>query len=188
MSGSVLVITRRFDPTADDVIVRLSARDVPILRLDLADFPREFRLSGRIASGCSGWSGRVSGTRRGVSLTEVGAVWYRKPSQFHVLDAMSRTEETWSIREARAGMGGILATLRCTWINHPHRNVIADQKPLQLVTADEVGLAIPETIITNDPVQARSFVAGQATGAVYKSLRGGPRSEGAGRWRCTRRR
>ncbi|MBB5906308.1 glutathione synthase/RimK-type ligase-like ATP-grasp enzyme [Actinoalloteichus hymeniacidonis] len=90
---------------------------------------------------------------------------------------MSGTEETWAIGEARAGIGGLLGTLRCRWINHPVRNVIGSDKPMQLVVADEVGLSIPETLITNDPELARSFVAAQPGGAIYKSFRGGPRSE-----------
>lgn len=36
---SVVVITRRHDPTADLVILRLAARGVPVARFDLGDFP-----------------------------------------------------------------------------------------------------------------------------------------------------
>jgi hypothetical protein len=39
-SVSVVVITRRHDPTADLVILRLAARGVPVARFDVGDFPR----------------------------------------------------------------------------------------------------------------------------------------------------
>ncbi|AOS65602.1 ATP-grasp ribosomal peptide maturase [Actinoalloteichus hymeniacidonis] len=173
----VLVITKDFDPTADDVVTRLTDLRVPVMRFDLADFPIQLAVSGCIGPGARRWSGRIRGSHRSVGVEDIGAVWYRKPSRFRTLAGMSGTEETWAIGEARAGIGGLLGTLRCRWINHPVRNVIGSDKPMQLVVADEVGLSIPETLITNDPELARSFVAAQPGGAIYKSFRGGPRSE-----------
>lgn len=47
----------------------------------------------------------------------------------------------------------------------------AQSKALQLRLAREVGLAIPPTLITNDPARIRQFIdANRATGTVYKRL------------------
>jgi glutathione synthase/RimK-type ligase-like ATP-grasp enzyme len=87
---------------------------------------------------------------------------------------MPASDHLWAEREARAGFGGVLGALRCRWLNHRHRNAIAESKPLQLATAAACGLAIPDTFITNDPEAARTFVTAQEGGAIYKPLRGSP--------------
>ncbi|MGH3784565.1 MAG: hypothetical protein ACRDRO_29100, partial [Pseudonocardiaceae bacterium] len=39
MSGSVLVLTRRMDPTADVVVDGLNRRAIPVIRFDLGPAP-----------------------------------------------------------------------------------------------------------------------------------------------------
>lgn len=83
----------------------------------------------------------------------------------------------WAEREAKAGFGGLLAALPAKWVNHPHRIAACDQRPVQLAAAATCGLSVPDTVVTNDPDEARAFCADHPGGVIYKSLRGGPRTE-----------
>ncbi|MFD7896464.1 ATP-dependent carboxylate-amine ligase [Streptomyces sp. NPDC059743] len=70
-------------------------------------------------------------------------------------------------REARLGFGGLLAALPCRWLSPPGPAVDAEYKPLQLRIAAESGLAVPRTLITNDPAAAQRF-ADDVGRLVYK--------------------
>lgn len=175
---SVVVISRDQDVTADLVVAELTRRGVGVARFDLAAFPQRLTQVAYLVSGRTQWTGVLRGEYRDVDLHKVRAIWYRKPSTFQFHPGMSATEQRWSAAEAREGFGGLLAALpQVHWVNHPARNAMAS-KPRQLQVATEAGLLVPDTVITNDPVQARDFCcAHHAEGVIYKPLCGGPSSE-----------
>ena len=174
---SVLVITRRQDPTVDLVILRLAARGVPVDRFDLGDFPQALAVAGRFASGTGRWTGTIVTEHRTIELADVDAVWYRKPTRFVFNPAMTATERVWAGREAKAGFGGLLAALPAKWVNHPHLISAAERKPVNLSLAARCGLIVADTLLTSDAAEAKAFCADHPDGVVYKSLRGGPRTE-----------
>jgi glutathione synthase/RimK-type ligase-like ATP-grasp enzyme len=67
------------------------------------------------------------------------------------------------------------------WVNNIVRDAAAAHKPWQLALAKEIGLTIPETLITNDPGQARDFWAAHPGKVIYK-----PFTAGYHTWRETR--
>lgn len=48
---SVLVLTHRFDPTADKVVEELNNRDVPLFRCDASDFPEQLSVGAELTDG-----------------------------------------------------------------------------------------------------------------------------------------
>jgi len=80
-------------------------------------------------------------------IEEVGAAW----SRFHA-----------SFRE--------LFPATSAWVNDPERQVIAESKPAQLSIARKVGLAVPDTLVTNDPESARAFVEARVGRVLFKPL------------------
>jgi glutathione synthase/RimK-type ligase-like ATP-grasp enzyme len=67
-------------------------------------------------------------------------------------------------------------------VSHPQRIRGAEYKPAQLATAAACGLAVPPTLVTNHPEQARQFTAHHGS-VVYKPLWNTPYAseEGSGR-------
>lgn len=167
---TVLVLTHWFDPTADHVVAELNRRGVPVLRFDAADFPRRLTVTGRLDHGHP-WRTTLRLGNRLMAVEELSGAYFRRPTVFDfgpLEGALDAAEEAWALAEARAGLGGLLmATDR--WLNHPHRCGYADYKPVQLAEAVAAGLTVPATLITNDPAQAREFVAGLRE-AIYKPL------------------
>ncbi|MFJ5883443.1 ATP-grasp ribosomal peptide maturase [Kitasatospora cineracea] len=166
---TVLVLTADLDPTADLVIAELNRRHVPVVRIDPGDFPAKLSLTAVIDG--AGWRGRVRGQHRDVSVPGIRSVYYRRPSDYRLPAGLAESDHEWSRAEAIAGFGGVLASLDCLWVNHPHNNRRAGLKPLALAEAARAGLTVPKTLITNEPEQARSFVR-QLPGkvAAYKPL------------------
>ena len=50
MPEVVLVVTDRFDVTADHVVTELDGRGVPVFRFDTAEFPRRLSVSARLGA------------------------------------------------------------------------------------------------------------------------------------------
>ncbi len=176
MPGVVLIVTDRFDVTTDHVVTELNGRDVPVFRFDTAEFPRHLSVSARLDTDHCG-SMRTSS--RSVSLAEVGAVYYRRPSIYQVDPALSEPDAKWAVKEARFGFGGLLSSLP-VWLNHPADIARCEYKPVQYAAARRVGLHVPPTLLTNSGTQARTFAA-EVGPIVYKPLSGIAYQHGHGR-------
>lgn len=166
---TVLVLTEPFDPTADLVIAELNSRGVPVFRADAADFPRTLSIEARLVDGR--WAGSLRNERRHVAFEEIGAVWYRRPSRFR-FPGLTAFERRFAAAQARAGFGGVLASLPCTWVNHPHAIGRAEYKAAQLPAAAACGLTVPDTLITSIPEAQLRFARTQASGVISKPLSG----------------
>ncbi|MFJ1994127.1 ATP-grasp ribosomal peptide maturase [Streptomyces asiaticus] len=168
---TVLVLTRPTDATADLVIAELNERGVPVHRLDPGDFPEALTVAARIGPDRTPWPGVLRGQHRDLSLADVRSVYYRRPAAPRLHPDMSEQDARWAQAEAQAGFNGLLYSLPCPWVNHPHRNGWASYAPVALAAAPRSGLSVPRTLITNDPAEAREFISalpGQV--AAYKAL------------------
>lgn len=176
---AVLVLTRRLDPTADLVIAELHRREVPVVRCDPGDFPESTALEAEISS-----SGRVTGVLRQegrrINLSDIVSVYHRRPSAHRLHPELKGIERRWAEREARSGFVGVLTSLGRPWVNHPHLSAAAAHKPYQLAAAAQVGLTVPQSLVTNIQGAARAFArSGKQT--VYKALTGGPGTDERGK-------
>ncbi|MGH3521099.1 MAG: ATP-grasp ribosomal peptide maturase [Haloechinothrix sp.] len=166
---SVLILTDRFDPTADRVVEQLNERGTPVFRCDVAEFPESLSVAAELGS--SGWSGWLRTARRSLDLDAVSGIYYRRPTRFAFHPDMSANEQRWAAIQARMGFGGLLAAVG-PWLNHPHRIGYAEYKPAALQAAVACGLRVPRTLVTNAPEKAREFVAEVGGRAVCKPFGG----------------
>jgi ATP-grasp ribosomal peptide maturase len=160
---TVLIVTQPFDVTADYVVAELGRRGVPVFRCNPGDFPGSLSLTAGLGEG---WTGSLHLPGRSVNLTDIGCAWYRRPTAFEFPATLTAQERRWATTEARLGLGGVLAALP-RWLNHPWDIARAEYKPLQLASARTVGLTVPDTLITNDPNEARRF-AKEHGDIIYK--------------------
>jgi ATP-grasp ribosomal peptide maturase len=158
---TVLVLARDLDANADDMIAALHERGIVAYRVNTAWFPVQLRLSASLRGGR--WSGQLCAPAHTVELDEIHAVWYRSPEAYRMPAELSPVERHHCLREAKYGLGGVLASLPVLWVNHPSRLADAAYKPVQLVRAHECGLSVPETVITNEPESVCSFAAAGRT-------------------------
>lgn len=98
-----------------------------------------------------------------VDLAGFDSVWFRKPFGYgstngfveSIRDPVQRQAVEKEVRDLIDGLCFFLENK--FWLNHPRAINKARLKPYQLHLAREIGLPLPETIITNDPAAARSF-------------------------------
>ncbi|WP_137991289.1 MvdC/MvdD family ATP grasp protein [Streptomyces vilmorinianum] len=166
----VLVVTYALDPTADYVLHELNTRRVPFWRTDLADFPTRTRL--RTTLGPSGqWLGVMHDELRGIDLSELRAVWWRKPTEFQFAATMAEPEQRFARSQAKHALTVLSSLPDVLWVNRPERSADCT-KPVQLAVAVEAGLHVPDTLITNDPADVAEF-AEEIGGPIITKVLGG---------------
>ncbi|MFF8789201.1 MvdC/MvdD family ATP grasp protein [Streptomyces sp. NPDC015125] len=165
----VCLVTQDDNGTADRIVLELANLDVPVLRLDLADFPHHVRLDGMFDGDT--WTGTLKNRGHTVALEDIGAVlWWHPGTPRIASDGLSEAETTWIQRESAAGLVGVLAALNCVHVNHPAATRAAQLKAEVLAQAARCGLGVPATWIGNDPTGAGDFLSATPSGAVCKSL------------------
>lgn len=118
-----------------------------------------------------------------LALESCNVVWWGRPRFFGVHpDVQYLRNHDFAIRESCEAIRGLWHCLDAFWVNNLHHAEIASRKSYQLRIAQQVGLRIPKTLITNDPAKAREFIESQGVGStVYKIFRATPNA-----WRETR--
>src|SRR5262249_4848630 len=94
-----------------------------------------------------------------LDLEHVGAVWWRRVRPFDVDGAVTDPHlRAFAASETSQATYGMLDSLACPWMNPRLADEAAHHKPLQWAVARSVGLAIPRTLVTNNPQEAQRFV------------------------------
>lgn len=164
---SVLILADEIDATADGVVGALYERNVAVHRVNTAWFPTQLNVSAELRG--DRWAGRICTPAQEIDLTSITAVWYRAPRAYQFPRGLTDAERAHANLEAKYGLGGVLSSLPVLWVNHPARLADAAYKPVQLVTASQCGLRVPDTVVTNEAHTVREF---SATGETITKVLG----------------
>lgn len=177
----IVIVSSMADEHARAVLEQLRANSADVFLLDMTTFPQEMVLA--FAYNGEGVDFRLQHDGRDISLAECRAVWWRRPGSFVPDPSIARQSHIEFIHSECAEVFlGLWHVMPASWMNHPLRDQVAARKVYQLKIAHEVGLEIPETLISNDVGRARSFV--EKLGAdktIYKAF-----SATQAEWRETR--
>lgn len=179
---TVLILAPEDDDHAVAVEAEISRLGGTALVVDLALFPQESTLEARYSC-CGDRDFALSLRGRRYDLSTVGAAWWRRPGHPVVSPDITReSHRVFTVNECSEALAGLWHALDVFWINDPARDGVAHRKVTQLRVAQDVGLRIPQTLVTNDPDQARLFVDRQGyRDVVYKAFSALPNE-----WRETR--
>jgi len=115
-------------------------------------------------------------THRGrtVGLGDLRAVWLRRPYGVRPPDVVRHPDERDLIRgEWRHVLDAIWAEVTAVLVNRPDAESGAT-KPRQLEAAHRAGLAVPDTLVSNDAEQVLDFVRLHRGNIVHKALSAAP--------------
>ncbi|OKH71192.1 hypothetical protein EB72_24065 [Mycobacterium sp. SWH-M1] len=162
MTTPVLIIAHEMDLHAAAVTSHLRAHfGVRPLRIDMAEFPSTTAsfMSTR-SSHAHDWGG--------VDLDSVRVVWWRRPARSVVGRSIDPDTDAFRQAECDHFAEGLLWSLDAVFVNDAGAQHRADRKLVQLAAARRVGLAVPDTVVTNDASVAADFLAGLPGRAIYK--------------------
>jgi hypothetical protein len=156
----ILTLSNKHDIHAQAVSSELKRRGVSSDLLDFRDWPAAF--STTFSADCSTLSSEING----VAGTDYRAVWLRRPRQprvavdiFHEADRQALLADQaifsdWFHRSIAP---------HAHWVNPWGVHLSASNKMVQMRCADASGLAVPDTLYSNDPVRIRTFIRQGAT-------------------------
>jgi hypothetical protein len=107
--------------------------------------------------------------------TDLNAVWWRRANHAQQLppDLTCPASVDLINNDSKEALLGILmADFRGRWVSEPSYTVRADNKLVQLHAAQEVGLAVPRTIVSQDVTEVRQFCSSCDHQVVVKAVRG----------------
>lgn len=165
----VLLLTNRWDLSADFVVRGLRDRGVPFLRLNTEDLP-----SGRATLRLPDLGLRVETGGCEYDLSRVRAVWNRRPGKpFDETppgDRPSQAVQRFVGEQWFAWLEAIELIPDVVWVNDPRAGMAMESKPRQLALADHIGFSVPETCVTNSAEEARHFAERHGGRAIAKAL------------------
>lgn len=143
----VLIVSTAVDVATDAVVSILSTRGITVLRVNTEDLPFDSSMSFDYQQSCA-----TKMSFGGLSISP-RAIWYRRLRTPEKPSAMDSGIYDFCLRENRAAFIGGLMTQQVRWMNHPVSVWQGEFKSYQLHVAQSVGLKIPPTIVSNDPVE-----------------------------------
>ncbi|GCE09485.1 hypothetical protein [Dictyobacter aurantiacus] len=161
MKSHVLILTQPSDGHATMMLEELQYRGVHVTCCNVADFP------GSITASCTlDQQGQLDGTfgyqGQTITLDTLTGIWWRRPTFYKAAPGYTSGEQNFIELETQRGFLGLLESAEVQdahtlWVSRYHAIRRADLKPLQLTAAQQLGLRIPRTLITNDPQRVKSF-------------------------------
>jgi glutathione synthase/RimK-type ligase-like ATP-grasp enzyme len=169
----VLILTRKFDPEATRVSIKLMAKGIDSVRLNVEDIPKQMRVRYQI--------GDVSDPRieftigdRNFNSCRFPVVWLRDFDStlmgFDFGDKYNKLAKRFCYEQWNDSYQILIDGLASEWINRPEANLKASNRLMQLAIAREVGFKIPSTLITNDPNAAAGFYQKHDGQIILKAL------------------
>jgi hypothetical protein len=168
----ILVVSSPNDEHGQVVLREVASRGGTGRLLDLARFPRELRLSLRLDTADRREFTLRSAQGDPLPFADVRVVWWRRPQPFQIDPGIQQASHRgFAYSESVEAFAGLWQALDVFWVNHPTRDEVAARKVYQLRVAQEVGLQIPITLVSNDPDEVRAFVAARGSEpTIYKAF------------------
>ncbi|MBP9826951.1 hypothetical protein KBC99_00555 [Candidatus Saccharibacteria bacterium] len=167
--SDVLVLTNsEDDPNSSSVIEKVLYQGHSVVRMDIdciTNGTHRLTLNYHGATRMIYETGKMS-----YQLDDVDSVWFRRPYSFDfcIEDPVQLAVAEEEVRDVLDGAWQLLEAKY--WVSSATSIRRARLKPLQMAYAQRFGFVVPESIITNDPDQARQFCAGGKT--VFKPMIG----------------
>lgn len=169
----LLIISSFFEPNVNHVIKELERRGVGWRRFNTESFP--LLCQGRIQ-----FSGneerphfRLTMNGKVIDSQDVGAVWYRRQSDPVLAESLRHEDRDFVRLECLGYLNTLYRCLdHCRWVNPWLEERLAGDKTRQLSIARSLGLAVPRTLVTNDPDAVREFFEQCAGRVIFKPLIG----------------
>lgn len=169
----ILIVAPEHDMHARIVAHHLRKLSADVCVVDLGQLCEQgFGLShrlphaGRVGAAASIANG--DGSER-IDLSRVDTVWYRRPRLPKPESLVVDGDRSFATGEWSAAIDGLWASCPARFVSPP-TNQRSASKSRQLQIAQQVGLAIPDTLVTSSPADAREFIAQHAGRVIHKAL------------------
>ncbi|MFB9903705.1 ATP-grasp domain-containing protein [Allokutzneria oryzae] len=174
MGGRVVVVASKWDRDSKLVAQRLMSKSVEVIRLDIEELSHSVVLE-LILDGTAGSRRQLllRDTSRVIDLDSVASVWVRSPIDWTFSEDLLPWQRAFAAVETGNMVNALWESLDCFWMSRPSAIEAASWKGEQLQRARSMGLTIPKSLITTDPVAARRFAESCSGSVITKTLASG---------------
>lgn len=157
MQKNILIVTHSNDHEGvSKVMQHIELLGHTAIRLNTDRFPSENSLA--LYQDSQGWDYCLTTADASVHGTEIDAVWYRRFAPAAGLQSLVEKPYLSAAQgESREVLLNFLSNLDCFKVDDYWTVRRAAQKELQLAAARKLGMTIPSTLISNDPVKVQAF-------------------------------
>jgi hypothetical protein len=163
----ILIVSNPQDTHAKHIAKLLEQRACQVLILSRADFGLECSFALDPVTPCG-----IIQLRDGTTIKSenVSAVWYRRPGTVIVDPSISEEfDRSFVEKEWGQSLDGFF-TVAFRRIVSPPLTQRAAIKPLQLKVASEVGLRVPQSLLTSNPEEAIAFASKYRGAIIHKAI------------------
>lgn len=165
----ILIITNSSELSTNDVLDELNRMGVPWTRLNGDRLQSEIHCSWKMTDDDSDPKVQIECLDQIIFPSTVSSVWFRRDPRPSALASLSYHEDVFIRREISNFWPALYRSLNDkTWINPWEASTIT--KPDQLHAASRVGLSVPCTLVSNDPVAVRNFIGEFGPKVIAKPL------------------
>ncbi len=171
--NKILIITHTEDNySIEKVTEHVVNNNWQTIRLNVDEYPMKSSLSSVYKNG--NWESWLQTENEKIRIDNVDAVWYRRA--YNIGSGLREELEPKffgaAMGEIRATLFGFLESFDCYTLGKPSVYRRIDSKEEQLKIAEKIGFRIPETCITNNPDEVRSFIKSIQGEAICKMQSG----------------
>lgn len=156
----ILIITHKFDFTADFVIQKLNEQNISFVRLNCEDIPVGVSLN---ITSENKFLFEVFG------ISNFKSIWFRR-TKLATIDNFDVSVRGYFFSELDHFQKNLWQLISGKWLSHPDFIYRAENKLLQLRTALSLGFSIPKTLASSDCVAIRAFHSNQPMGIIIKPI------------------
>lgn len=169
----LLVITNKTDLACDYLILYLNAHQIPFVRINTEDLGRRFFVDLNVDAEGVGFQISPHG-HSVLSASSVSGVYFRQPRLPSPPEGIAPSDIEFAEREAAELLRSLWRLIDSEkWMNHPRNLWLASNKVEQLGLARELGLRIPETLVTSTKSSVQAFMERVEGGVVCKAVKNG---------------
>jgi hypothetical protein len=144
--------------------------NIKVLTFDTSEFPYHWKISNHIDQG--NFSYKLRYLDKIISSEEIGAVWYRRFYYPVIREVDSQKIRSFCSEESSRTIDGWMESLGDKMFNSFNNQNSVDNKLFQLKVANEFGLKIPNTLISNDKEEVKDFIKKIGKPIIFKSFTG----------------
>lgn len=158
MKNTILILTSFADKSIDSVVENLERMKEKFFRFDTETFPKEAELKLVLKNNdLSGYIQNKDGKL--IEIEKIKSCWYRGVMLPQKQNEMEEKYFRFIKEESKAALWSFYTNLNVFWMNHPlfGSRLLEANKLFQMNAASNVGLRVPDSIITNSPEELLFF-------------------------------
>ena len=168
----ILLLTNKSDVTTDFIVRNLNEKNIPFYRLNTEEIGKSIELSLNFSKEIFKLYDKNLASE--IDLLKFKSVYFRRPELNLDFGEANQNESNFLRSEMLFILEGIYKILDGKfWLNNLNSLRNAENKLYQLMVAKEVGLQIPESLVSNQPKQVMDFFQLHESNCILKPVKSG---------------